>query len=574
MQTNLKLFDLLRGSTGAINADVLIYELIYIYDRYRKEGKAKRVVEESYNSQNLLNMMIGHMDNFGGLFKEVVRDYERKIFKEVNLQPFFTYLNENENLIPEMVLVDYETSIYNESTPKCISELATEILETYEGKNVLDLGSFKGSFLANYHNKINKKLDMNNMRFAGIDISAEASLVARIRLEILNANYNIITKDIFRENISERFDKIFCNYPFMPKIPIDALLSSKKIGVEIQSKNSGDWFFILSMLSMLNSKGTGIAIVSNGCLFKMTDIDIRKYLIDNGYIEAIISLPEKLFAYSNIASTLIVFNKQPRKQIKFIDASKLYAATRRINTIDVEKVIKEYKSNTESEYLRFININDIKDNDYNLTLSRYFDSKVELVNPTPLENVIIEMIRGYRITAEEIDKSSVNIESDKTFKILNLSDINNGIINDELTIFEADPKAVEKYLLQDGDLIMSAKSSKIKTAVASVEKNEKIVASGNLLILRPDKKKINPYYLKLFFDSDKGNKILSSIQTGAVILSINASQLKKINISLLPMDEQKKLANKYLAKIDSIKIMKAKLQQLEEELNDIGKDSL
>ena len=79
MQTNLKLFDLLRGSTGAINADVLIYELIYIYDRYRKEGKANKVVEESYNSQNLLNMMIGHMDSFGGLFKEVVRDYERKI---------------------------------------------------------------------------------------------------------------------------------------------------------------------------------------------------------------------------------------------------------------------------------------------------------------------------------------------------------------------------------------------------------------------------------------------------------------------------------------------------------------
>ena len=157
---------------------------------------------------------------------------------------------------------------------------------------------------------------------------------------------------------------------------------------------------------------------------------------------------------------------------------------------------------------------------------------------------------------------------------MNLSDINNGIISDELTIFEADPKAVEKYLLQDGDLIMSAKSSKIKTAVASVMENEKIVASGNLLILRPDKKKINPYYLKLFFDSDKGNKILSSIQTGAVILSINASQLKKINISLLPMDEQEKLANKYLAKIDSIKIMKAKLQQLEEELNDIGKDNL
>ncbi len=184
------------------------------------------------------------------------------------------------------------------------------------------------------------------------------------------------------------------------------------------------------------------------------------------------------------------------------------------------------------------------------------------------------MIRGYRITAEEIDKSTTNIESDKTFKILNLSDINNGVINEKLTMFEADPKSVEKYILQDGDIIMSAKSSKIKTAVASIKDNERVVASGNLLILRPDKSRINPYYLKLFFDSDKGNKILSSIQTGAVILSINASQLKKIKISLLSLDEQNKLANKYLSKLDSIKIMKTKLQQLEEELGDIGKDCL
>ena len=74
--------------------------------------------------------------------------------------------------------------------------------------------------------------------------------------------------------------------------------------------------------------------------------------------------------------------------------------------------------------------------------------------------------------------------------------------------------------------------------------------------------------------TEKGNKILSSIQTGSVILSINTSQLKKINISLLNLDEQNKLANKYLSKLDSIKIMKSKLQQLEEELGDIGKDNL
>lgn len=568
MQTNLKLFELLKGTAGTINSESLIYELIYIYDRYRRDGQANRVVEESYNSQNLLNMMISHSDKYGELFREVIKDYERKTFKEINLQPFFTYLKDNEGSLTDFVLFDYETSIYNESTPQCISELAIELLEKHNGKQVLDLGSFKGSFLSNYYEKY------TNNFYTGIDISVEASLVAKIRLEILKANYNIINKDILKDEIEYKFDKIFSNFPFMPKLPMNAMINPKKYEYDLQSKNSGDWFFIMNMLNLLSTQGTGIAVVSNGCLFKMTDIEIRKYLVDSGYIEAIISLPEKIFAYSNIATTLIIFNKQQRDSVKFIDASKLYTPGRRVNLINVQQVLNEYDSNKETEYTRLINKEIIKENDYNLTPSRYFDSKVELINPTPLEDVILEMIRGYRITAEEIDKSTTVSESENSFKILNLSDINNGIINDELTMFEADPKSVEKYILQDGDVIISAKSSKIKTAVASIKENEKVVASGNLLILRPDKNKINPYYLKLFFDSEKGNKILSSIQTGAVILSINTSQLKRINISLLSLDEQNRLANKYLSKLDSIKIMKSKLQQLEEELGDIGKDSL
>lgn len=567
MQTNLKLFDLLKGAAGTINSETLIYELIYIYDLYKNNGEENRVIEASYNSQNLLNMLISHSDKYGELFEEVIEDYKRKIFKEINLQPFFTYLRDNERSIADFVLYDYETSIYNESTPQCISELAIELLEQHQGKQVLDLGSFKGSFLSNYYKKYSGNF------YTGIDVSISASLIAKIRLEILKANYNIINKDILTDSIEYRFDKIFSNFPFMPKLPMNAMFNSKKYKYDLQSKNSGDWYFIMNMLNLLSDQGIGIAIVSNGCLFKMTDTEIRKYLIDAGYIDSIISLPEKIFAYSNVATSLIIFNKQPRNYIKFIDASKLYTSTRRVNLIDVQRVLKEYNSSKETEYSRFISLDSIKENDYNLTPARYFD-KIELINPTPLEDVLVEMIRGYRITAEEIDKSTTNIESDKTFKILNLSDINNGVINEELTMFEADPKSVEKYILQDGDIIMSAKSSKIKTAVASIKDNERVVASGNLLILRPDKSRINPYYLKLFFDSDKGNKILSSIQTGAVILSINVSQLKKIKISLLSLDEQNKLANKYLSKLDSIKIMKTKLQQLEEELGDIGKDCL
>jgi len=168
-----------------------------------------------------------------------------------------------------------------------------------------------------------------------------------------------------------------------------------------------------------------------------------------------------------------------------------------------------------------------------------------------------------------MDELSVPSNEIGAYKILNLSNINNNIIDYDLVAIKPNSDKMDKYLLQDGDVIVSAKSSKIKTAVVEITNDDKILASGNLLVLRPDKSKINPVYLKMFFESETGNKILSSIQTGTVILSINPSQLKKIDISLLDMKRQEELARKYMAKLDSIQVTKLKLQQLEQELKNI-----
>ena len=105
-----------------------------------------------------------------------------------------------------------------------------------------------------------------------------------------------------------------------------------------------------------------------------------------------------------------------------------------------------------------------------------------------------------------------------------------------------------------------------------LKKDEKLVPSGNFTVLRLDKNIINPYYLKMFFESNKGTIVINSIKSGGVLPAINLSQLKTINIPVPPLEEQIKVVNRYLAKTDEIKIVKDKLRKLEESLTDIANE--
>lgn len=85
---------------------------------------------------------------------------------------------------------------------------------------------------------------------------------------------------------------------------------------------------------------------------------------------------------------------------------------------------------------------------------------------------------------------------------------------------------------------MMAKETVIKTTV--VEPKEKWIATGNIIVFRPNKEKINPYYLKVFLDSEKSRKILKLVQTDTSIISISTRALKNMVISAPPMTHQKK----------------------------------
>lgn len=84
-----------------------------------------------------------------------------------------------------------------------------------------------------------------------------------------------------------------------------------------------------------------------------------------------------------------------------------------------------------------------------------------------------------------------------------------------------------------------------------------------------DEKKADPYYLRAFFESERGSAILKSITHGVAIQTIAADDLKNIRIPLLPMEEQKRIVRKYCAEMDEIAILKREIARTEERLHGV-----
>ena len=150
-----------------------------------------------------------------------------------------------------------------------------------------------------------------------------------------------------------------------------------------------------------------------------------------------------------------------------------------------------------------------------------------------------------------------------------LSNIQNGVIDNKLPFLSALDKRLEKYCLKNNSLILSKNGSPYKIAVAKVIEGKKILANGNLYIIEVDEDKADPYYLQAFFESDQGAAVLQSITVGSTIPNIGIDKLKKVEIPIPSLEEQKRIAEKYQIVTDEIALYKIKIEKAMNRLHHI-----
>ena len=536
---------------------------------------SKYVVKEKFNDSVNPNEYLqkGTKENQDVIYN--ICNCIRPTMVESNLYNICKFLDEmSEEKLINIISDDFGIySRYNIGTPNSINELCYKILEhNNSGNDVLDICSFTGNFLTYYAKK------QPSYYYSGIEISTRSNLVAQLRLNILNVKNELFNNNVFDYNTNKKYDKIFCNYPLGVKLDDHAVNYLNNINNRINyiytNKTSSSWAFINIVINSLKETGKAIVVMNNAVLYslKNSDVEFRKLLVSGGYIESVISLPEKLFANTSIPVTLLVLSNNNDK-IKFINAEKMIQNNKLINSaklLNIEEILNEYANISDSSYTKIIDNKELVNESFNLHVQNYMGiENLEIKFPRILNELCFDIYRGYQISANDINLNSEPQEGLLEHKIVNIVNIIDGIIENNLTKIYLEDGKLNKYLLKNKDLLVTLKGAITRFSVVELKENERLIPSGNFTVLRLDTSIVNPYYLKMFFESSKGNAIINSIKSGGALPSINISQLKDIKVPVPPIEEQNKIVNRYLAKTDEIQMIKSKLKNLEDSLTEI-----
>jgi type I restriction enzyme M protein len=277
-------------------------------------------------------------------------------------------------------------------TPQEVSELLTRI--TVVGKKsvnkVYDPACGSGSLLL----KFAKVLGKDNVRkgFFGQEINLTTYNLARINMFLHDVNYeqfDIAHGDTLLDPAhwdDEPFEAIVSNPPYSIRWPGDEnplLINDPRYapaGV-LAPKSKADLAFTMHMLSWLAVNGSAAIVEFPGVLYRGgAEQKIRKYLIDNNYVDAVIQLPPDLFFGTTIATCILILKKSKEdNKVLFIDASAEFAHVGNKNKLlpgNQQKILDAFTARENIEHFTKLVANaDLAENGYNISVSSYVEQE-------------------------------------------------------------------------------------------------------------------------------------------------------------------------------------------------------
>jgi len=308
-------------------------------------------------------------------------------------------------------------------TPQEVSELLTKlaIIGKKSVNKVYDPACGSGSLLL----KSAKILGKENVRngFYGQEINLTTYNLCRINMFLHDIDYDKF--DIACEDTlvspqhwdDEPFEVIVSNPPYSIKWVGDdnAILINdprySPAGV-LAPKSKADFAFIMHSLAWLATNGTASIVCFPGILYRGgAEQKIRKYLIDNNFVDCIIQLPDNLFFGTSIATCIMVLKKSKKdNSTLFIDATKECVKVTNNNKLtdeNIENIVKTFTDRKDIDYVsKLVSNKEIGENDYNLSVSTYVEKEDtrEKIDIDVLNKEIDEIVARENVLREEINK--------------------------------------------------------------------------------------------------------------------------------------------------------------------------
>lgn len=318
-------------------------------------------------------------------------------------------------------------------TPQHVSKLIAQLAMHKQEKvnKIYDPAAGSGSLLL----QAKKHFDAHIIEegFWGQEINHTTYNLARMNMFLHNINYdkfNIMLGNTLIEphfNDDKPFDAIVSNPPYSVKwmgSDDPTLINDERFapaGV-LAPKSKADFAFVLHALNYLSSKGRAAIVCFPGIFYRGgAEKKIRQYLVDNNYVETVISLAPNLFFGTSIAVNILVLSKHKTDtQTQFIDASQFFKKATNNNLLTdkhIEQIMALFDRKDDVAYLaQSVEHQTITDNDYNLSVSAYVEAEDtrEVIDITQLNTELKTTVSKIDKLRRDIDAIVAEIEGDAT----------------------------------------------------------------------------------------------------------------------------------------------------------------
>ena len=314
-------------------------------------------------------------------------------------------------------------------TPADVSELLARLGTIGKTKvnKVYDPACGSGSLLL----KVEKVLGKENIErgFYGQEIDLTTYNLCRINMFLHDIGYDkfsIEHGDTLTDPKhwdEEPFEAIVSNPPYSIKwegSDNGTLINDPRFspaGV-LAPKSKADFAFIMHCLSWLATNGTAAIVCFPGIMYRGgAEQKIRKYLIDNNFIDCIIQLPSNLFFGTSIATCIMVLKKgKSDNKTLFIDASNeciKVTNNNKLTQANMDRIVETFaKRAEEAHFSHLASYEEIESNDYNLSVSTYVEAEDtrEKIDIVKLNAEIAEIVAREQVLRDEIDRIILEIE--------------------------------------------------------------------------------------------------------------------------------------------------------------------
>jgi len=282
-------------------------------------------------------------------------------------------------------------------TPRKVVQLIVELLGPKEGMRICDPTCGSGGMLIECAHHIERvKGNPKNLSLYGQEKNIGTWGICKMNMLLhgfpdaeIKKGDTIRDPQLLVDGQLMLFDRVIANPPFSLNQWGHDVAENDGYGRfrhGVPPKTRGDFAFVQHMVATLNQKGKLGVVVPHGVLFRgAAEGKIRENFIKEDLIEAIIGLPAGLFYGTGIPAAVLIINKDKpaarKNKVFFVHAADDYESLKKQNKLrdkDVEKIVKAVESFEDKDrYCRPVDVSEIKENDFNLNISRYIDTTPE-----------------------------------------------------------------------------------------------------------------------------------------------------------------------------------------------------